>query len=101
MERTKVAVYFQHSEFPGEIQTSVSYMVDKERKKKKADHSKPVDGSFNNQGNLYMSLVLGNHKICRSLHLPTRSLIIYIEALTGFSHLFSPDSHIDTLLSQS
>ena len=36
----------------------------------------------------------------KSLHLPTRILKVYIEALTGFSHLFSPDGLINTSLSQ-
>ena len=36
----------------------------------------------------------------RSLHQATRSLEVYIEVLTGFSHVFSPHSLNNTILSQ-
>ena len=36
----------------------------------------------------------------RSPYLPARILKFYIEALTGFSHVFSPDGLNNTLLSQ-
>ena len=40
---------------------------------------------FDKQGNLYMSLVLSSCNTSRSLHLFSRILRLYIEALTGFS----------------
>ena len=43
-------------------------------------------------------LVLGSFKMSRSLHPPTRILKVYID-LTGFSHMFSPDSLNHTLVS--
>ena len=57
---------------------------------KEADHSRFVGGSFNKQGILHRRLVLGGCKLSKSLHPPTRILKVYIEALTGFSHIFSP-----------
>ena len=36
----------------------------------KADPSRLVDGSFNKQGTLHISLVLDDHRKSRSLHLP-------------------------------
>lgn len=44
-----------------------------EKPKKKADHSKLVNGMFNKQGNLHTRLVLGSHKMSRSLHQPAKS----------------------------
>lgn len=44
-----------------------------EKPKKKADHSRLVDGMFNKQGNLHTRLVLGSHKMSRSLHPPAKS----------------------------
>lgn len=38
-----------------------------------------------------MKLVLGNHKMYRSLHPTTRILKVYIEALTEFTHVYCPD----------
>lgn len=35
--------------------------------KKDVDHTRSVGGSFNNQVNLHMRLVLGGHKMSRSL----------------------------------
>lgn len=46
-----------------------------------------------------MWLVLGP-KLSRSLYLPTRILKVYVDALTGFSRIFSPDSLTNLLLSQ-
>lgn len=43
---------------------------------------------------------MGSYKASRSLHSPTRILKVYIEDLTGFSHVYYPDGLNDTLLSQ-
>ena len=45
---------------------------------------------FNEEGNFLRGLGLDSPKICRFLHSTTRILEVYIEASTGFSHLFSP-----------
>lgn len=63
------------------------YIVGKERPKKEAEHSGLVGGSFNSKGNLHRRLVLGLHKMSRSLHPSTRILNVYTEALAGFSHI--------------
>lgn len=68
--------------------------------KEEADHSRLVGGNFNKQRNLYMWLVLGDQVMSRSLHVSIRILKVYIEALTGFSHIFSLDDLSNTLLSQ-
>lgn len=47
-----------------------------------------------------MSLVLGGQKMNKSLYLPTRILKVYTKALTGFSHVSSPDGLKNTLFSQ-
>lgn len=46
-------------------------------------------------------LVLGSHKVSRSLHCPSRILEVYIEALTGFSHVSCLDGLNMTSLTQS
>ena len=56
-------------------------------------------GSFNKPGNLQTKFVLGGCKMSRSLPLPPR-ILSFIEALTGFSHVFSPDGPNNILLSQ-
>lgn len=76
------------------------YIVGKERPKKEAEHSGLVGGSFNSKRNLHGRLVLGIHKMSRSLHPSTRILNIYTEALNGFSHIHYPDGLSNTLLSQ-
>ena len=68
--------------------------------KKEANLSKLVGGRFNKQGNLFTTLVLGGGKMTRSPYPRTRILKVYIEVLTGFSHIFSPDGFNSTLLSQ-
>ena len=47
-----------------------------------------------------MRLVLSGHKVSRSLHPSARILNVYVEALTGFSHLYRPDDLNNTLVSQ-
>lgn len=47
-----------------------------------------------------MRPALGGCKTSRSLHLPARIFKVYIEALSGFGHTFSPDGFNSTLLSQ-
>ena len=75
------------------------YTAGKERPKKEADHSKLVGGKLNEQGNLFMRLVLGSHKLKRTPHPPARIWKAYVEALTGCSHIYGPDA-LNTLLSQ-
>lgn len=58
-----------------------------------------VDGRFNKQENLTRP-VLGGHKTSRCLHPPTIILKIYIEALTGFGHVYGPDGLNNTPLSE-
>lgn len=58
------------------------------------------DGKFKNQGNLHMRLVLGYHKMGRSLHLVGRIFKVYANALPGFSHTYYQDDLKNTLLSQ-
>lgn len=60
----------------------------KKKPKKEADHSGLVGGSFNKEGNLYISLVLSGNKISRSLYSSARILKVYIETLTGFRHVY-------------
>lgn len=50
--------------------------------------NKVVDKDFDKQGNLPITLVLGGHKMNRTLHLPTRILKVYIEALVVKSRWF-------------
>ena len=47
-----------------------------------------------------MRLVLGGCKASRSLHLPTRILKVFIEALMGFSLIYCSVGLNNTLLSQ-
>lgn len=71
---------------PGEIWNWPLYAEGKENQRK---WQTTPEWSFNNmQGNLHTRLVLG-----------IRILKVYIEALTGFSHIFSPNG-LNTLLSQ-
>lgn len=58
------------------------------RKRKKANHSRLVGGSFNKQGNLHLRLFSG-HKMSRSLQLPARILKIYMEALIGVTSTYT------------
>ena len=62
---------------------------------KEADHSRLEGGSFNKTGNIHMRLILADC-IVRT----DQNLKIYIEALTGFSHFFSPDGLNCSLLFQ-
>ena len=68
-----------------------SYMEGKERLKKEADHSRLGGGWFNKQRNLHRS---------RSLHLPSRTFKVYIEALTGFHHTRYSDNLNNALFFQ-
>ena len=74
-------------------------MQGKERPRKEANHLRLVGGRFDKQGNLHMRLFLSD-KMSTSPHPPARVLKVYIEALTRFSHVYSPDGLNNTLLSQ-
>lgn len=76
------------------------YTKGKERPQEEADVSGLVGGRFNKQRNLHTRLGLGGRKTSTALHSPTRILKVYIEALTGFSHIYHPESLNTTLLSQ-
>ena len=65
------------------------YTEGKGRPKKETEPSRSVGGRCNNQGNLHTRLVLGGYKMCRSQHLPSKILKVYIEALTSFSHIYT------------
>ena len=84
----------------GEIWNWPPYAEGKERTRKEVDHSRLVGGSFNRQRNLHLRLVLDDCKMSRSPHPSIRILKVYVEALTGFSHVFSPDGLNKTVLSQ-
>ena len=78
------------------LETSSHTLEGKERWKKEANPSRLVGGRFNKQRNLC--------EMSRSLHLPPQPPRIlknvYVEVLTGFSHIFSPGGLNHTLLSQ-
>lgn len=76
-------------------------MVAEERPKQGAEHSRLVGSGLKKQGNLLMRLVLGNWKMNTSSHQPTRILKVYVEALSGLSHVYRPDGLENTLLSLS
>lgn len=63
-------------------------------------HSRSVGGRVNKQENLHRRLILGSCKINRSLHLPTRTLTVYTEALKRLSPMYGPDGLNNMLLSQ-
>ena len=48
-----------------------------------------------------MRLVLSDHKMSGPPYLLGRILKVYIEVLTGFSHVFNPDGLNNTFLSKS
>lgn len=63
-------------------------------------HPRLVDGKFNKQRNLGTWLIFHSLKTGRSAHLPTWILKVYIEPLTGLSHVYHWDVLNNTLLSQ-
>lgn len=71
-------------------------MQSKKKSKKEAGHFILVGGRFNKQGNLQRRLVLGGSKLVALCTHPPESL-----ALTGLSHVVSPDGLHNTLLSQN
>ena len=77
--------------FPSKIWNWSLYTEDKKRLKKEEGHSRLADGTFNKQENLVARLVLGSHRTNRSPPLSAKVLRVYTEALTGVSHVFSPD----------
>lgn len=76
-----------------------SMMMSRRDRKKREDHSRLVGKRLNKQGNLHTRLVLGGHKMSRFTQPLTGFLKVYIEALTKFSHLFSPSGLNATSLS--
>lgn len=65
-----------------------SHIEGNERRKKEVHHSRLLGVRLNKQGNLFMSLASGSHKMNRSLKLPVRVLKVSIEPLSGFSHVY-------------
>lgn len=61
-----------------------------ERPNREADHSRLVEDSVNKQIS-YIRLIFGSHEISRFLPPPTRIFKVYIETLTMFNHIVSPD----------
>lgn len=55
---------------------------------KEAEHSRLVGGMFKKHENLQMKFALGRCNVSIFLHLSSRTLRIYSEALTGFSHTY-------------
>ena len=67
------------------------YREGKEKSKTEACHSRQVGDRPSKQGNLLMRLLLGGHRINRSLHLPSRILRIYREALMVSRERYNAD----------
>lgn len=63
----------------------------RDRRKRLTTPDRWLGGRCNKQGDLHMWFALGSHKMNRSLHILPSILRVYIEALKGFSHIFSPD----------
>lgn len=57
-------------------------------------------GRFNKQENILMRLLLVSHKTGRFPHSPAGISEVYVEALTGLDHMYSPDGLSNTLISQ-
>lgn len=74
----------------------------REKPKKEAGHSRLVGGSFIQQGNSCMRLVLGHCKMTRSLHLSAIILSLYKDLTSHIpsSHVYHPDGLNTTILSQ-
>ena len=92
------AVALKPWDLPGCNLKLVSIHTGKMRLKKEADDSRLVGGRFK-EGNLSVSLVFGGSKTSTSPHQPARFLRVYIEALTGCSHIYHPVGLNNTLLS--
>ena len=94
-----MAVACNQRSSPGEIWNWPLYTERKERPKKEADHSRLVSGRFDKgtyiQGLSWASI----RRVDFPIH-PPRILKVYLESLTGFSHVYCPDGLNNTLLSQ-
>lgn len=84
--------------FPGKIWTGPLHRGQGETEDTGRD-SRLLSGRFHKKGNLHMRLVLGSCKMSRCPHL-TSILKVYIEALTGVSHIFSSEGFNNALLSK-
>ena len=56
---------------------------------------------MNKQGKLHMRLVFSGGKTRKFPHLPARISKVYIDAFSGFSHIYLPDGLNNTSLCQS
>lgn len=84
--------------FLSEIWNWIPYMEGKERPKKKVDHSRLVTGLISKGTCISGSSWLAARWVDLHIHLPEPW--VYIETLTGFSNVSSPDGLNNTLLSQ-
>ena len=75
-------------------------MESKERRKKGANCFILMGGRFNKKGYLHTSFVLDDHKKNKSPFSPVRIFKVCIEALSGFSYVFSSHDLNNTLLFQ-
>lgn len=89
-----------HGHSPGEMCNWPPYTEGKERLVKKAGLSRLVGGRFNKLETLTYRLVLCGGKTSLSPHPPAKIFKVYREALTGFSHIYSPDGLNIALLCQ-
>ena len=94
-----ITVSSQPQEFPQKNLKLSSLKEGKETPKKETVHSRFVGGSFNKEGNLHMTLLLGGCKM-RSPHPSTRILNVYTQGLSEWGHIYRPGV-LNALLSQS
>lgn len=74
--------------------------VCKKRLKKETDLLHIGGWKFYKARELTDEAYLGGHKRIRFLHLPARNLKVYIQALTGFNHIYHSDDLNTTSVSQ-
>ena len=71
-------------------------MQDRERPEKVRGHSRLVGDRFKKQGNVPQTLVLSGCNLSQFSHPPAKILKIYTGALSGFSHIPSSGSSLNT-----
>lgn len=64
------------------------YTKSREGLEKKIHHWRLVGGRLHKKRNIPTRFILNGSKTSRSPHLPTRIFQVYIEAFTGFSHIY-------------
>ena len=73
-------------------------MQDRERPEKVRGHSRLVGDRFKKQGNVPQTLVLCGCKLSQFSHPPAKILKIYTGVLSGFSHIPSSGSSLNTTI---